>query len=321
MTMYSRVIGTGSYLPKKVVTNHDLEKIVETSHDWIVERSGIHQRHVIDEGESTSTMALAASHQALKNAGVKPDEIDLIIVATITPDRVIPSVACMLQADLKAPVIAAFDLSAACAGFIYALSTADQFIKSGAAKNVLVVGAEAMSVILDWKDRRTCVLFGDGAGAVVLRADQKPGIHSSCLHADGRSKDVLYVGSGLPGYQSEALLPYVYMEGKEVFKFAVNTLGDLVTEALETKGWTADQIDWLVPHQANNRIIQAFAKKLDLPSEQVIVTIKEHGNTSAASIPLAFHQGVMDGRIKEGDNILMVAIGGGFAWGSVLMTL
>ena len=266
-------------------------------------------------------MALEASKNAIANAGITADEIELIIVATITPDQVIPSVACMLQHELKAPAIAAFDLSAACAGFIYAMSTAEKFIKSGAVKTALIVGAEAMSVITDWTDRRTCVLFGDGAGAAVLRADQKPGIHSCHLYADGGCKDILYVGSGLPGYQKNNIAPIVHMEGQEVFKFAVNTLGKLITETLEINNWSAEDIDYLVPHQANERIIRAVAKKLSMPMERVIVTVKEHGNTSAASIPLALDQGFKDGRLKEGQKILMEAIGGGFAWGSALITL
>jgi len=317
---YARIIATGSYLPKKVLTNDDLAKMVDTSDEWIFQRTGIKQRHIIDGDETTSSMAYHASQDACKSAGISPKEIDLIVVATITAEEVIPCVGCLVQARLELPGIPVFDVSAACAGFVYALSVAEQYIKAGTSKTVLVIGVDAMSVITDWTDRQTCILFGDGAGAVILRADQKPGIISTHIHADGSYRDPLYVPSGLPGHKSK-VPPYVYMEGKEVFKFAVNTLGNIVEETLSKNNFSADQIDWLVPHQANFRIIQAVAKKLSLPMEKVIITIDQHGNTSAASIPLALNQGVKDGRIKSGQNIIMEAIGGGFAWGSALVTM
>ncbi len=317
---YARVISTGSYLPEKILTNHDIAEMVDTSHEWIVERSGIHSRHIIGERETASTMAYNASLDAIKNAGISAKEIDLIIVATVTAEQIIPNVACLLQSQLGLPGIPAFDLSAACAGFIYALSTAEQYIRSGAAKTVLIVGSEAMSMITDWTDRKTCILFGDGAGAIILRADQKPGVLSSHIHADGGYRDLMYLKNGLPGLKTN-MPPYVYMEGKEVFKFAVNTLGSIVEETLSANCIEPDAIDWLVPHQANLRIISAVAKKLSLPMEKVIVTIEHHGNTSAASIPLALDQGIKDGRIKAGHNIIIEAIGGGFAWGSALIRM
>lgn len=318
---YARIVGTGSYLPKKILTNEDLATMVDTSHQWIIDRTGIHQRHIISEDESTSSMALAASKEALQNAGIKATELDLIIVATITPDQVMPCVACILQHQIGAKQIIAFDLGAACAGFIYALGTAQQFIETGKIKTALVVGVEAMSTIIDWTDRSTCVLFGDGAGAAVLRADQKPGIRSCYLHADGGAGDVLRVGSGLPGYRDRTIPPYVHMEGREVFKFAVNCLGDLVQRTLDDANMSASDIDWLIPHQANIRIIQAVAKKLNCSMDDVIVTVNKHGNTSSASIPLALHDGIQTNKIKPGQNLLMEAFGGGIAWGSALITL
>lgn len=318
---YARITGTGSYLPQKVLTNDDLAKMVDTSNEWIVERTGIHRRHIITENETTSSMALAASKEALLNAGITAADLDLIIVATITPEQVMPCVACVLQHQLGARQIMAFDLGAACAGFIYALGTAQQFVETGKINHALVVGVEAMSTILDWTDRSTCVLFGDGAGAAILSADNQPGIRSCHLYADGGLGDMLRVGSSLPGYRERAMSPYVHMEGREVFKFAVNSLGDLVAKTLTEADMSVDQIDWLIPHQANIRIIQAVAKKVHCPMDKVIITVDKHGNTSSASIPLALHDGIQSGKIKPGQNLLMEAFGGGIAWGSALLTL
>jgi 3-oxoacyl-[acyl-carrier-protein] synthase-3 len=318
---YSRIIGTGSYLPEKVLTNADLEKMVETSSDWIVSRTGIHERRVAAEGQTTSDLALEASKKALDAAGVTKDEIDLIIFATTTADRVFPSSACLLQDRLDIHGCPAFDVQAVCTGFVYALSIADKFIKTGTTKCALVVGAETLSRIVDWKDRSTCILFGDGAGAVVVKASDQPGIISSHLHADGKYKELLTVPSGVSqGYEKliegEA---YMQMQGNEVFKMAVNTLGRIVDETLEANGLQKSDIDWLVPHQANIRIINATARKLGMSMDNVVVTVDKHGNTSAASIPLALDEAVRDGRIKTGDTVLLEAFGGGFTWGSVLL--
>ncbi|MEK6747656.1 MAG: beta-ketoacyl-ACP synthase III [Pseudomonadota bacterium] len=318
---YARIAGTGGQLPAKVVTNADLEKIVETSHDWIVERTGIHQRHIASDNETTCSLAEQAARKAMSAAGVKGSEIDLIIVATTTPDRIFPSAACLLQQRLDIHGCAAFDVQAVCTGFVYALSIADKFIRTGAASCVLVVGAETLSRILDWTDRKTCVLFGDGAGAVILKASDEPGIISSHLHADGQYKDLLTVNAGVSEH-SELLKSgraFVQMAGNEVFKMAVNTLGDIVDETLSANGLSKADIDWLVPHQANIRIINATAKKLQISMDRVVTTVAHHGNTSAASIPLALDVAVRDGRIKRGETILFEAFGGGFTWGSVLM--
>ena len=318
---YSRIIGTGSYLPEKVLTNADLEKMVETSGDWIVSRTGIRERRMAADGQTTTDLALEASKKALDAAGVTKDEIDLIIFATTTADRVFPSSACLLQDRLDIHGCPAFDVQAVCTGFVYALGIADKFIQTGTTKCALVVGAETLSRIVDWKDRSTCILFGDGAGAVVVKASDQPGIISSHLHADGKYKELLTVPSGVSqGYEKliegEA---YMQMQGNEVFKMAVNTLGRIVDETLEANGLQKSDIDWLVPHQANIRIINATAKKLGMSIDNVVVTVDKHGNTSAASIPLAFDEAVRDGRIKTGDTVLMEAFGGGFTWGSVLL--
>lgn len=318
---YSRIIGTGSYLPEKVLTNADLEKMVETSDDWIVSRTGIRERRIAAEGQTTSDLALEASKKALDAAGVTKDEIDLIIFATTTADRVFPSSACLLQDRLDIHGCPAFDVQAVCTGFVYALGIADKFIKTGSAKCALVVGAETLSRIIDWKDRSTCILFGDGAGAVVVKASDEAGIISSHLHADGKYKELLTVPSGVSqGYEKlvegEA---YMQMQGNEVFKMAVNTLGRIVDETLEASGLQKSDINWLVPHQANIRIINATARKLGMSIDNVVVTVDKHGNTSAASIPLAFDEAVRDGRIKTGDTVLLEAFGGGFTWGSVLL--
>ncbi len=316
--IYSRIVGTGSYLPDRVLTNAELEKLVDTNDEWIVGRTGIKSRHIAAENESTCDLAEQAALKALEAAQVDISEVDLIILGTTTPDRIYPSTACLLQAKLGNHGAAAFDIQAVCSGFVYALSTADKFIKTGAAKCALVIGAEVYSRILDWTDRGTCILFGDGAGAVVLKPDSEPGILSTHLHADGAYKDLLTV----PGQVANGCLNgdgFTRMQGNEVFKFAVNALRNVVDETLKANQLDKSAIDWLVPHQANIRIIAATAKKLKLPMERVIVTVAEHGNTSAASVPLALDVGVRDGRIQRGDMLLLEAIGGGFTWGSVLV--
>lgn len=316
---YSKIIGTGSYLPPKVLTNEDLEKMVATSHEWIVERTGICKRHIIGPGETASTMAKQASLRAIESAGIDPNLLDMIVVGTTTPDRVMPGVACKLQAELGLTGMPAFDIQSACAGFIFGLSIADQYIRTGAAKNILVVGTEAMSTVLDWTDRRTCVLFGDGAGAVVLQASDKPGVLSTHLHTDGRHGDSLYVPSGLPGLAKPDEPPYVMMAGNEVFKFAVNKLHEVVLETLEANQMTHDDIDWFIPHQANIRIIEATVRKLGISMDRVVLTVADQGNTSAASIPLALDLAVRDGRIQRGQKLLMETFGGGLAWGAALV--
>jgi 3-oxoacyl-[acyl-carrier-protein] synthase-3 len=317
--MYSKIIGTGSYLPAKVLTNFELEKIVETSHDWIVSRSGIHERHIAADNELTSDLALQASLRAIEAAGISADEIDLVIVATTTPDQVFPSTACILQDKLGIRNRgAAFDMQAVCGGFVYAMNTADLYIRGGQARTVLVVGAEVLSRILDWNDRTTCVLFGDGAGAVVLRACETPGIIASKLHADGSHRDMLKAEGNVRSGEVQGD-PFIKMEGQAVFKFAVKVLSEVVEEVLEENKLSGSDISWLVPHQANIRIMEATAKKLGLGMEKVIVTVATHGNTSAASIPLALDTAVRDGRIKAGQNILLEAVGGGFTWGAVLI--
>ena len=317
MKPYSRILGTGGFLPEKILTNLDLEQIVDTTDQWIRERTGIRQRHVVVEGESCSDLAEAASRHAIEAAGIDVAEIDLIVLATTTPDQIFPSTACILQQRLGIHGCPAFDVQAVCTGFVYALAVADKFIRTGSAKRALVVGAETLSRLLNWQDRGTCVLFGDGAGAVVLGASDEPGIISTHLHADGAYKDLLQVPRGI-GTGSCDGDPYLEMRGNEVFKMAVTTLGRIVDETLEANGMQQSDIDWLIPHQANTRIIQATARKLDLSMDQVVVTVGEHGNTSAASIPLALDTAVRDGRIRRGETILMEAFGGGFTWGSVL---
>lgn len=316
--MYSRITGTGSYLPAKILTNFDLEKMVDTSHDWIVSRSGIVERHIAADGEMASDLALVASRRALEAAGISADEIDLIIVATTSPDQTFPSTACILQDKLGIKQGAAFDIQAVCSGFIYALNTADMYIRNGQARNALVVGTEVLSRLLNWHDRSTCVLFGDGAGAVVLQLSAVPGVLSARLHADGSHRGMLSANGSIRNGEISGN-PYIEMDGKAVFKFAVKVLSDVVEEVLEANKITGADIDWLVPHQANIRIMEATAKKLGISMDKVVVTVAGHGNTSAASIPLALDVAVRDGRIQPGQNVLLEAVGGGFTWGAILL--
>tara|TARA_B110000858_G_C17745309_1_gene447010 strand:- start:6 stop:947 length:942 start_codon:yes stop_codon:yes gene_type:complete len=308
--LYSKVIGSGSYLPEKILTNHDLAKIVDTSHDWIFERTGIEQRHIAHENESSVDMAYKASLKAISMAQLLPNDIDMIIVATSTPERKFPSTAVLLQNNLKIEQGFAFDINAACTGFVYALDIADKYIQSKVAKNILVVGSEKMSSLLDWKDRNTCVLFGDGAGAVILSESSKPGILSTSIGSNGSYKDLLTVNIDPE---------FIEMKGNDVFKIAVKTMGKLAVSTLEKNNISINQIDWLIPHQANSRIINAIAKKISLPSEKVILTVNKHGNTSAASIPLAFDDAYHNGSLKEGNLVMLEAFGAGFTWGSVLL--
>ncbi|WP_455211178.1 beta-ketoacyl-ACP synthase III [Kaarinaea lacus] len=318
---YSRIIGTGGYLPEKILTNSDLERMVDTSDEWITERTGIKKRHIAADNETTCDLAEHAAKVAMQAAGVGAKDIDLVIVATTTPNQVFPSTACLLQQRLGIHGCAAFDVQAVCTGFIYALGVADKFVRCGSAKTALVVGSETLSRIVDWTDRGTCVLFGDGAGAVVIQASDKPGILSTHLHADGQYKDLLTVPSGISdGYKDvQEGRAFVKMQGNEVFKMAVNTLGRIVDETLHANQMQKSDVDWLVPHQANIRIIAATAKKLKMSMDHVVVTVQEHGNTSAASVPLALDVAIRDGRIQRGDTLLLEAFGGGFTWGSALV--
>jgi 3-oxoacyl-[acyl-carrier-protein] synthase-3 len=318
---YARITGTGSYLPEKILTNQDLENMVDTSDEWIRDRTGIRQRHIAGEKEYTVDLAEKAARNAIEAAGISVEDIDLVIVATTTPDRVFPSTACLLQQRLDIHGCAAFDVQAVCTGFVYALGVADQFFKAGTSKCALIVGAETLSRILDWTDRNTCVLFGDGAGAVVLQADEEPGILSSHLHADGSYEHLLTVTYGVSTGKREILEGSggITMKGNEVFKMAVNTLGRIVDETLQHNNMQKSDIDWLVPHQANIRIINATAKKLSMSLDHVVVTVDKHGNTSAASVPLALDVAVRDGRIQKGETLMLEAFGGGFTWGSVLL--
>ena len=316
--MFARVIGTGSYLPEKVVTNDDLARTVDTSDEWIRTRTGIRSRHFAAEGELASDLALPAARRALQAAGVQPADIDLIIVATTTPDIIFPSTACILQSKLGIAGCPAFDVQAVCSGFVYALTIADLFIRSGQARHVLVVGAEVYSRILDWNDRGTCVLFGDGAGAVVVAASDQPGIIATKLHADGRHKDMLCVPGSVNGGKVSGS-PFVQMDGASVFKFAVRVFEEGANEVLEAAGLKVSDLDWFIPHQANIRIMEATVRKLGLPKEKLISTVHHHGNTSAASIPLALDEAVQDGRVLPGQTLLLQGVGGGFTWGAVLL--
>jgi len=318
----SVILGCGAYLPERILTNNDLARMVDTSDDWITERTGIKQRHIAAEGELTSDMAVAAAEQALERAGRRAQDIDLIVLATSTPDNTFPATATTVQAKLGIHHGAAFDVQAVCTGFVYALATADNFIKAGQVKRALVIGAEIFSRILDWDDRGTCVLFGDGAGAVVLEAqpsvgdDTDRGVLGTYLHSDGRYKEMLYVDGGPASTQTTG---HLRMQGREVFRFAVNKIAAVIEEALEDHKLGASDVDWFVPHQANQRILTSTANKIGLPDEKIVITLDKHGNTSAASIPLALNVAYEDGRIRQGDLVLLEAMGGGFTWGAALV--
>jgi 3-oxoacyl-[acyl-carrier-protein] synthase-3 len=318
--IYSRIAGTGSYLPPRVMTNAEFAARLDTSDAWIRERTGIVQRHIADKAQASSDLALEASKRALEAAGLSSSEVDLIIVATSTPDYVFPSTACLLQAKLGIKGCAAFDVQAVCSGFVYGLATADTFIKSGQYKNALVVGAEVFSRILDWNDRGTCVLFGDGAGAVVLVSSDKPGIHASVLRADGSQAGMLSVPGNVCG-GAVVGSPFLQMNGQAVFKFAVKVLEESARETVAAAGMKLSDIDWLIPHQANVRILDATARKLGLPHDRLVVTVDHHGNTSAASVPLALDEFVRAGKIRSGHRVLLQGVGGGFTWGSSVVTL
>jgi len=318
---FARIAGTGGYLPERVMTNQELEAMVDTTDAWIRERSGIKRRHIAADGEKTSDMGLEAAKRAMTAAGTKPEYVDLIIVATTTPDKVFPSTACIIQRQLGIKNVPAFDVHAACSGFVYALDVATRFITTGGARQALVIGAETYSRIIDWTDRSTCVLFGDGAGAIVLKASNEAGVMSTHIHSDGEFEELLHVPAGISsGYQNvREEAAYIQMKGNEVFRKAVGTLGSIARETLAGNSVKKEDINWLVPHQANLRIITAAAKKLGLPMERVVVTVDEHANTSSASIPLALDVAVRDGRIRRGDILLLEAFGAGFTWGSALV--
>jgi len=320
---YSRIAGTGRYLPERIMTNADLEKIIDTSDEWIRTRTGVERRHVCADDQTTSDMCIEAAKIAIEDAGIDVTDIDMVITGTTSPDLIFPNVSTIIQHKLGIPPCTAFSLEAACTGFIYALTTADKFIKAGEAKCALVIGAECITKLIDWNDRNTCVLFGDGAGAVILKSSEEHGIIYCHLGADGQYKDLLYYPFGASRNLAAAGTgdAKIMMTGNEVFKVAVRTLGKIAMQTLEDSGVSKEELDWLVPHQANLRIIQAMAKRLDMPMEKVIVTVQDHGNTSAASVPMALDVGIRDGRLKPGQLILMEAFGGGFTWGSVLMRL
>jgi 3-oxoacyl-[acyl-carrier-protein] synthase-3 len=318
--IFSRIVGTGSYLPPRIVTNDELARRLDTSDEWIRERTGIRQRHIAEETQASSDLALEASRRALDAAGLKAAAIDLIVVATSTPDFIFPSTACLLQAKLGVKGCAAFDLQAVCSGFVYALATADSMIRNRMAKKALIVGAEVFSRILDWNDRATAVLFGDGAGAVVLAAGEQPGIHASVLHADGSQAGILSVpGNVCHGHIAGS--PFLQMQGKEVFKFAVRVLDESAREAAAAAGMKLEDLDWLIPHQANLRILEATAKRIGLPQERLVVTVDHHANTSAASVPLALDEFVRAGKIRSGHKVMLQGVGGGFTWGASLVTM
>lgn len=318
--MYSRIVGTGKYLPERILTNADLEKMVETTDEWIRTRTGIEYRHLAADDEATSDLAYRAGLAAITDAGLSPTDIDLVLVGTTTPDLIFPNVACLVQEKLGISGGPAFSLEAACSGFLYGLVVADQFIRGGQVRRALVIGAETMSRIVDWTDRETCVLFGDGAGAVVIEAAGEPGILYSTLGADGRYRDLLYASSGVSTrHREKGDIAALRMKGNEVFKVAVKTLENLVDDVVAKSQIDKSEIDWLIPHQANIRIISATAKRLQMPMEKVILTVREHGNTSAASVPMALDTAVRDGRVKRGDLLLLEAFGGGFTWGASLV--
>ncbi|MGI9342418.1 MAG: beta-ketoacyl-ACP synthase III [Gammaproteobacteria bacterium] len=319
--LYSRITGTGRYLPERVMTNHDLEQIVETSDEWILARTGIERRHIAAEGQTTTDLAVEAARQALDAAGVEAADVDFIVVGTTTPDVVFPNVGCLVQERLGIRGCPAFSVEAACSGFIYALSVADRFVASGQARRALVIGAETLSRITDYEDRTTCVIFGDGAGAVVLEPAAEPGVISCHLHADGRYKDLLYhpYGVSKPRGQEDTEGPYIQMRGNEVFKVAVKSLESIVDETLAANDLHKGEIDWLIPHQANQRIIEATAKRLGMSMDKVVMTLQDQGNTSAASVPMALDVAIRDGRVRRGDLLLLEAFGGGFTWGSSLV--
>ncbi|HEV2212279.1 MAG TPA: beta-ketoacyl-ACP synthase III [Gammaproteobacteria bacterium] len=319
--VYARIAGTGRGLPERILTNADLEKMVDTTDEWIRSRTGIERRHIVADDETNLDLCERAARNAMEMAGVGPADIDFVIVGTTTPDQVFPNMGCLLQKRLGISGPPAFSIEAACTGFIYALNITEKFIKSGAAKRALVVGGETLSRMVDWSDRGTCVLFGDGAGAVVLEASEEPGIISTHLHADGQYADLLYFPSGVSKKPEDfhARRDYIQMKGNEVFKVAVTKLGEIVVEALAANNMTGDDIDWLIPHQANMRIIDATARKLKMPMERVVLTVQDHGNTSTASVPMALDVAVRDGRIKRGQKILLEAFGGGFTWGAALI--
>lgn len=317
--IYSRIAGTGSYLPEKILTNHDLEQMVDTNDQWIQDRTGIKKRHIVAENETTTDLAFNAAEKAIVAANINRAEIDLIIVATTTPTRIFPSTASLVQERLGVRGCPAFDIQAVCTGFVYALTVADKFIKSGSVKNALVIGAESLSRIVDWTDRNTCVLFGDGAGAVILQASEETGILSTHIHSDGHYNKLLSVPTGPGSAHNNEVRPYIEMQGNDVFKVAIKTLSSIADETLAANNLEKSDIDWLIPHQANIRIIAATARKLNMSMDHVVVTVAEHGNTSAASIPLALDTAVRDGRIQRGETLLLEAFGGGFTWGSVLL--
>jgi 3-oxoacyl-[acyl-carrier-protein] synthase-3 len=319
--VYARIAGTGRGLPKRILTNADLEKMVDTTDEWIRSRTGIERRHICAEDETNLDLCEIAARNAMEAAGVSPADIDLVIVGTTSPDQVFPNMGCLLQQRLGIGGPPAFSIEAACTGFIYALNIAEKFVRTGASKRALVVGGETLSRMVDWTDRSTCVLFGDGAGAVVLEASDEPGIISTHLHADGQYADLLYFPSGVSKKPEDFhhRRDYIQMKGNEVFKVAVNKLGEIVVEALAANNMTGDDVDWLIPHQANMRIIDATARKLKMPMERVVVTVQDHGNTSTASVPMALDVAVRDGRIKRGQTILLEAFGGGFTWGAALI--
>ena len=320
---YSRIVGTGRYLPERIMTNFDLEKIVDTTDEWIRTRTGVERRHVIEEGQTTSDMCIEAAKIAIDDAGIDVSDIDLVITGTTTPDLIFPNISTLIQHRLGIPACTAFSLEAACTGFIYALTMADKYIRLGDSKGALIIGAECITKLMDWNDRNTCVLFGDGAGAVIVKPSKEPGLLSTHLGADGQYRDLLFYPVGVSKDLAKAGTDEasINMIGSEVFKVAVKTLGGIAAETLEKAGVEQSELDWLIPHQANIRIIQATAKRLGLPMDKVILTVQDHGNTSAASVPMALDVGIRDGRVKKGQLVLMEAFGGGFTWGSVLMRL